>query len=185
MSTQAPRHLFTADEYMRMVDVGILDEHDHVELLDGQIVEMSPQGDAHVATIEHANEALVVAYAGSGYAVRVQSTHRAGAYSVPEPDLVVVPARTNRVLDVSQSILVIEVSDTTHARDGKLKRRLYAEAEAPRYWIVEIPARQVRVLTRPQGDDYLGEEIVGEGGVLSLPVVGTEIRVAEVLPPPA
>jgi len=184
MATEVRQRRFTADEYMRMVEVGILDEDDHVELLDGRIVEMGPQGDAHVATIEHATEALVPAYAGSGYAVRVQSTHRAGTYSVPEPDLVVVPRRTNRVLDVAQSLLVIEVSDTSRARDTKLKRRLYAEAGAPRYWIVDIPERRVLMLSGPQDGDYRHDEVVAEDGILTLPVVGAAIRAAEVLPAP-
>jgi len=183
MATQAPRHLFTADEYLAMVEAGVLGGDDHVELLDGEIVEMSPKGDAHSYVGERLLRLLVLAYEGSGFAVRAASTSRAGVHSVPEPDGAVVPAAVLRIPDLDQSALVVEIADSSLSIDRHTKRRIYARAGAPCYWIVEVPARQVRVLTRPQGDDYLGEEIVGEGGVLTLPVVGVEIHVAEVLPP--
>lgn len=183
MSTQAPRHLFTADEYLAMVEAGVLGGDDHVELLDGEIVDMSPQGNAHSYACERLLRLLVLAYEGSGLAVRAASTSRAGPRSVPEPDAAVVPAAVFRIPELGGSALVAEIADSSLAIDRHTKRRIYARAEVPCYWIVEIPARQVRVLTRPQGDDYLGEEIVGETGVLTLPVVGVEIGVAELLPP--
>jgi Uma2 family endonuclease len=183
MQAEVRERRFTAEEYLRMAEAGILGEDDRVELLDGRIVEMSPQGDAHVASVERATQALVLAYAGSGYAVRVQSTHRAGPRSMPEPDLAVVVAGTDRVLDVSESVLVVEVADTALATDRTAKRQLYAEAGAPRYWIVEIPERQVRVLEEPEGGDYVSERVIGQDGVLALPVVGTAVAVADILAP--
>jgi Uma2 family endonuclease len=165
-----------------MAEAGVFGESERVELLDGEIVEMSPQGDAHVDVVERATEALVLAYAGSGLAVRPQSTHRAGARSMPEPDIAVVTARTGRILDVVESVLVVEVSDSTLASDRTQKRRIYAEAGAPRYWIVEIPQRQVRLLEEPEGGDYRTERVMREGEALDLPVVGTSIEVAAILP---
>ena len=83
---------------------------------------------------------------------------------MPEPDPAVVAARTGRVLDVAESVLVVEVADTTLSSDRTVKRRIYAEAGAPRYWIVEIRERQVRVLEEPEAGEYQSERVIHEGG---------------------
>jgi Uma2 family endonuclease len=176
-----PTRRFSADEYMRMVDAGILTPDDHVELLDGEIVEMSPQGDPHVEAVVRATKVFVLAYADGPYDVRPQCTHRAGPRSVPEPDLTVTPTIPG-VVEVSQSLLVIEVSDSTLAKDRILKRKLYAEAGAPRYWIVEVGERQVRVLEEPDGEHYRVERIVDEWGTLMLPGIDVPLPVADILP---
>ena len=123
----------------------------------------------------------VLAYAPAGFAVGPQSTHRAKPASMPEPDACVVPETTSGVADVEQSVLLVEVSDTSLAKDRARKRRMYAVAGAPCYWIVEIPKRQVRVLTDPRDGDYRSETIVPEAAALRLPVVGKEIPVARLL----
>jgi Uma2 family endonuclease len=182
MAVETRRRLFTVDEYFTMAEAGIFADGPRVELLDGEIVEMSPQGDAHVHVSARTNHALVRAYDGAGYEVRPASTFRAGARSAPEPDFGVVPELTGRVLEVSESVLLVEVSDSSLSTDRRTKRSIYARMGAPCYWIVEIPARQVRVLTEPRDGDYRTETLVGEDGVLRLPVVGKEIPVAELLP---
>ena len=181
MAVEARRRLFTADEYFAMAEAGIFDEGPRVELLDGEVVEMSPQGDAHVHVSTRANHALVLAYDGTGYEVRPTSTFRAGPMSVPEPDFGVVPADTGKVPDTGESVVLVEVSDTSLSTDRRTKRAIYARTGAPCYWIVEIPKRQVRVLTDPRDGDYRSETIVPEAAALRLPVVGKEIPVARLL----
>lgn len=176
------RRRFTADEYLRLVELGILDEDEAVELVGGEVVEMSPDGDAHAKAVRRLTAALVLAYAPAGFEVGVQSTHRAGPYEMPEPDLCVAPELPGLV-QISESILVVEVADTSLSTDRVRKRRLYANAGAPCYWIVEIPHRQVRVLEEPESGDYRSERVATEGGSLALPVVGTLVPVAAVLPP--
>jgi Uma2 family endonuclease len=110
------------------------------------------------------------------------TTFRAGPTSVPEPDFGVVPEGTGRVLDTGESVLLVEVSDTSLSTDRRRKRGIYARTGAPCYWIVEIPKRQVRVLTDPRDGDYRSEEIVPEAAALRLPVIGKEIPVAGLLP---
>jgi len=169
MAVEARRRLFTADEYFAMARAGIFDEGPRVELLDGEVVEMSPQGDAHVHVSTRANHALVLAYDGTGYEVRPTSTFRAGPMSVPEPDFGVVPADTGRVLDTGESVLLVEVSDTSLSTDRRRKRGIYARTGAPCYWIVEIPKRQVRVLTDPSGRrlPLRGDRDGGRGAALA------------------
>jgi Uma2 family endonuclease len=176
-----PTRRFTADEYMRMVEVGILTPDDKVELLDGEIVEMSPQGDPHVESVIRMNKILVLAYAKGDYDVRPQCTHRAGPRSVPEPDVTVTPVIPG-VVEVATSLLVVEVSDTSLAKDRVLKRRLYAEAGAQRYWIVEVGSRQVRVLEDPVDGHYRSERVVGETETLTLPGIDVPLPVVDILP---
>src|SRR5258706_3897541 len=80
---------FTAAEAMRMVDVGILDEDEHVQLLDGVLVAMSPEGPEHVYTMAKLADRLRAVYPGPA---RVREAHPVtiGAYSLPEPDIAVV-----------------------------------------------------------------------------------------------
>ena len=176
------RRRFTADEYLRLAELAILDEDEPVELVGGEVVTMSPDGDAHAKAVRRLTAALVLAYAPAGFEVGVQSTHRAGPNDMPEPDLCVAP-ETPGLVQVSDSILVVEVADTSLSTDRGRKRRLYAGAGAPRYWIVEIPDRQVRVLEEPDGEDYRAERLVKEGEGLSLPVVGSPVEVTALLPP--
>lgn len=176
-----PTRRFTADEYMRMADVGILTPDDHVELLDGEIVELSPQGDPHVESVIRLTKVLVLAYADGPFDVRPQLTHRAGPRSVPEPDLTVTPSIPG-VVDVSTSLLVVEVCDSTLAKDRILKRRIYGEAGAPRYWIVEVGERQVRVLDDLYEGHYRVERVVGKDGTLILPGIDVPLAVADILP---
>lgn len=176
------RRRFTADEYLRLVELGILDEDEPVELVGGEVVEMSPEGEGHAKSVRRLNTVLVLAYAPAGFEVGVRSTHRAGPHEMPEPDLCVAPEAPGLV-QISESVLVVEVAHTSLSTDRVRKRRLYANAGAPCYWIVETPHRQVRVLEEPEGGDYRSERVVKEDESLALPVVGTLVPVATLLPP--
>lgn len=165
-----------------MAEAGVFRDDEHVELLRGEVVEMSPHGLGHVIAMERANEMLVAAYLGSPFAVRPQSTHLAGEISAPEPDLVVVPRAVNAHVDVGDSLLVVEVADSSLAKDRKVKRSIYAEAGAPRYWIVEISKRIIRLLEDPHGGDYHTERVVASEGTLTLPFIDIEVRAADLLP---
>jgi Uma2 family endonuclease len=172
---------FSGEEYYRLVEIGVLDEDERVELIDGEIIEMSPAGADHAQIIRRLNSIFVMAYAPAGFEVGVQTTHVATPNTFPEPDLVVAPVLTGLVRIVD-SILVVEVANTSLSYDRNRKRRLYAEVGAPRYWIVEIAHRQVRVLEDRSGGDYRSERVVGENESLKLPEVGTEIPLAAFLP---
>src|SRR5678815_6050672 len=89
MSVAVSRRRFTADDYQRMGQAGILRREDHVELIDGEIIAMTPIGTRHCASVDRANRALVTK-AGDSAIVRVQGSVRLDLYSEPEPDLVPV-----------------------------------------------------------------------------------------------
>src|SRR5262245_53286775 len=94
MQTEAIRRPFTVEEYDRMVEVGILGKEDHVELIEGEIVEMSPIGARHAACVARANALLVPALVGKAI-VWPQGPIRLDDYSKPQPDLILLEPRTD------------------------------------------------------------------------------------------
>lgn len=142
---------FTVDEYHRMIDTGILDERDHVELLDGYVVLKMPRNPPHCGTIDLIEDWLTRALP-AGWRTRTQ---RAVTFSggQPEPDFAVVRGDRRTYLsrrpgpaDVG---LIIEVADSSLDRDRNEKSRIYAAAGIPAYWIVNLIDRRVEVRTAP------------------------------------
>jgi Uma2 family endonuclease len=152
-----------------MGEAGILTERDRVELIEGELVAMSPIGSNHSGTVNSLNRMLVVAVGDRGV-VAVQNPVRLDDLSEPEPDFAVLKPReddyrsaTPRPDDV---LLIIEVADTSLAYDRAVKRALYARHRLPEFWIVNLAAREVEVCRLPAGDDYQSRERVGRDGVL-------------------
>jgi len=112
-----PVHALTADDLAAMVDAGILGEDDHIELLDGVLVEMSPQGAPHAVAIRRLNMLLAPIAAAAGLEVSRQCPlNVVSPISQPEPDLAVVP-EDGWDAHAAQALLVIEVSLTSRAVD--------------------------------------------------------------------
>ncbi len=132
-----------------MVDAGILGEDDRVELLEGQIVEVSPQGERHARVIQTLNR-LLVRGPGDDYVVRPQLPLTL-ADSEPEPDLAVVRREDAASTDEhpAQAVLVVEVSGGSLAYDRTVKARVYARTAIPEFWIVDLDTRQVEVCRDP------------------------------------
>ena len=141
---------WTRREYDRMADAGILSQHDRVQLIDGDIVTMTPQNSPHAAAIgktERALERLL----GSNVWVRVQMPLIVDPDSEPEPDLAVVPGTPDDYRDEHprSALLVVEVSDITIALDRDRKRAIYARAGISEYWIVNLAERCLEVYRDP------------------------------------
>lgn len=143
-----PRPISVA-EYHRMIDAGILDEDERVELLEGVIATMSPQNDPHSFALEELNSILVPQVQGR-FRVRIQSPVTLGDRSEPEPDAVIVPPRSVRGRGhPTSALLVIEISDTSLRRDRGVKSRIYARGGVPEYWIVNLKERCIEVYRDP------------------------------------
>lgn len=153
-----PRRLFTGDEVMRMVETGILGENEHVELIEGVLIEMTPQGPPHASLTTELCEALVRAYGGAA-SVRVGAPLDCSAHSLPEPDLAVVQgaARDYRTRHPfgREALLAIEVAYTSHTVD-RIKAGIYASAGVPVYWLVDVPGRRIEVHEQPQPNGSYG-----------------------------
>jgi hypothetical protein len=150
-----PIHRFTVDEYHEMIQKGILNEDDRVELLDGWIVEKMARNPPHDVTI-HKIQKVLLGMLPSPWELRIQSAITTDS-SEPEPDLVIVPGPPERYLSNHPKppdiAVVIEVADSTLLQDREEKGKLYAQARIPIYWIINLVKRQVEVYSRPSGPD--------------------------------
>jgi Uma2 family endonuclease len=150
----APLRRFSVEEYQHMTDAGVLTEDDSVELLEGWIVQKMPKNPIHDATIDLLMQ-LFARLLPVGWFPRSQNVFLTGD-SAPEPDVVIVRGhprdylvRHPRAHDVA---VVVEVAETSLDRD-KRKRRIYARAGVPVYWIVDVSARRVEVYSQPDPQD--------------------------------
>jgi len=153
MVAAASRRRFTADEFLRMVEVGILYEGDRLELIDGEVVRMTTIGGPHAASVGSANRALVLAV-GENAVVQPQGSLRLDLYYEPQPDLVLLKPRTDfyfsRRPGISDILLVIEFADSSLDYDRDVKGPIYARAGILEYWLADINAN---VLTRYSSPD--------------------------------
>jgi Uma2 family endonuclease len=145
------RHPVTRELYDKMVEHGALEDA-RVELLAGVLVDMSPQGRRHAEAIEWLTTELTLALARRA-SVRVQLPLAVSDLSVPEPDLAIVAAGPRPDHPV-QAHLVIEVSETSQAKDRTLKARLYAAAGIPEYWLCDLTTRTIEVHRDPAPEGY-------------------------------
>jgi len=148
---------FTVDSYHRLAELGILDEDDRVELLDGQIVEMTPIGGAHAACVIRLNN-LLARRSRSDTAVSMQNAVVLSERWEPQPDIVVLrrPGGLGGAwLPTPQDVLlVIEVADTSLERDRDVKIPRYAAAGIPEAWLVDLAGDAISVCRGPGPDGY-------------------------------
>lgn len=188
MSIVEPRVVrWTRDEYYRLADAGVLGER-RVQLIEGEILEMSPQRNEHAVAIELAHDALRAAFP-SGHRIRIQSPLALSDFSEPEPDLAVVKgsARASKQHPATAT-LIIEIADTTLRLDRTRKSRLYAEAGVPEYWILNLPQRCLEVQRKPvltSNDEWLyadTQTVAADGAIAPLHAPQAQIAVADLLP---
>jgi Uma2 family endonuclease len=165
----ATRRRFTRKEYYRMAEAGILREDDRVELIRGEIVEMSPIGRRHKAFVLNLTQLLVGRLAGRAL-VNVQSGIVLSDDSEPEPDIAVLRRRDvpykEREAHADDVLLLIEVADSSLAYDRSTKLRLYAEASIPEYWIVDCAAETIEVHRDPGPEGYREVSLVSGAATL-------------------
>jgi Uma2 family endonuclease len=151
------RRLFTRAEYHRMGEVGILKETDRVELIRGEIVEMSPIGRRHYAFVNNLTRLLILAL-GDRAIVAVQGPIALADDTEPDPDIAVIRRRATsykeREAFAEDAFLLIEVAESSLAYDRTTKLRLYAGAGIPEYWVVDCGAESIEIHRTPHADGY-------------------------------
>lgn len=151
------RRLWSAEEYHQMAEAGILNDDDRLELIEGEIIRMSPVGVRHVATVNRINQLLSFHFFNRAI-VSPQNPVRLNDLSEPEPDLVLLKFKKDTyVTDLPTAgdvLLLIEVSDSTLAYDRNVKRPLYARSGVPEYWIMNLIDNVIEVHREPEGDGY-------------------------------
>ena len=172
----------TVDEYHRMIEAGILGEDEHVQLLSGTLVAMTPQGRPHARVVQRLNRLLVRAV-GDDLEVLTQLPLTLLDESEPEPDLAVVRAEDARSGEhhPRTAVLVIEVAGDSLRLDRQSKASLYARAGIPEYWIANLAEATVEVHREPDpaAGSYRVRTVVPAGETLvAATVPGVTIDVA-------
>jgi len=159
------------DEVLAMARAGTLDLGQPVELLEGELVPMSPQTARH-AGVSAALARMLARAAGAGLHVRTHSPVLLSATSLPEPDVALVRGEPEQLLDRHPSpedlLLVVEVTHSSRRRDLN-KIGLYAGAGVAEYWILDLDAQTVDVFRSPRGETYAERRQLAGGGTLSVP----------------
>ena len=180
-----PRHRFTVDDFARLGEAGIFTEHDRVELIDGEIRDMTPIGQPHAWIVNRLTRRLVMRLADRAY-VSVQNPLRLDGHSEPLPDLVVARGGEDDYADrhpeAGDVLLVIEVADSSLRYDRAEKMPRYARSGIPEAWLVDVTDRAVTVYAAPGSGGYASGQVFRQGAEIeSTAVAGLHVTVDEII----
>lgn len=164
---------FTAADIERMVEVGILTESDRVELIDGEVLVMSAVGRKHVRCVYQLNW-LLSRQLSDEYRVSLQSPLLLNDDTEPEPDVVVIRYHDEIALpSPTDTMLVMEVSDSSLAYDRATKLPRYAIAGIPEVWIIDLTTNTLERHTEPSNGEYRRTDRVRAGETIASAVLPT------------
>lgn len=158
-----------------MAAVGLLAPDARVELIEGEIIDMAPIGIHHTSVLDRLNKWLMSAVSDQAI-VRVQGSFRLSGFTEPQPDVILLEPREDfywsRFATGDDTLLVIEVSDSTFHYDRKIKEPLYARYGIPEYWIVEIEHSRLHFFRSLVDGCYTDVTATSTPGVIELPGLG-------------
>ena len=168
VDVECPRRLFTADEFERMAEAGIFGEEERLELIDGEIVELTPVGPGHGASVACLTKQLILGV-GDRAVVWIQSSARVALRSVPQPDLALLRPRSYRRANPTPAdiLLVVEVADSSLRYDRIRNARLYALAGIQDYWVVGVEGEWVEMYRSPEGERHRDVARVPRDGTIA------------------
>jgi Uma2 family endonuclease len=175
MSTTAQdlprRHRLTVADYYRMAEVGILQPDARVELIEGEIIDMPPIGSRHAGTVDQLASCLRRAVDERAI-VRVQNPIRINEHSEPEPDIALLRPQAEFYKTShprpSDTLLVIEVSETTFRYDRDVKTALYARHEIPEVWIIDLESQRLLRYRDPRDGAYTRKDRPDTGTAIAI-----------------
>ncbi len=170
-----PTRPLRREEYDQLVEAGVF-EGEHLELIEGKLVLMSPEGPRHADVIATLNRMLVLAL-GERAVVRPGNPLAASDTSEPEPDVAVVAAGSYRTAHPATALLAVEVSHSSLRKDRSIKPSLYATAGVLEYWIVDLTTDTVTVLRDPVDGAYTSTSNRRAGQSITL-VAFTDVTLA-------
>lgn len=183
MSVQVQRHLFSISDYHKMGETGILPERG-VELINGEIISMSPIGSKHNAKVNKLNR-LLTKILDEQIIVQSQGPFVASDLSEPLPDIALLTYRDdfyeNELPRGKDIHLIIEVADTTFAYDSKVKLPLYAASGIPEYWVIDLNKKQVHTFWDAQGNTYQQSQVYRSGDTIRAQNIELELVVAAII----
>jgi len=165
------RHRVSVSDYYKMAEAGIFGEDGHVELIDGEIVDMAPTGSRHASVVTRLLNRLLNCIGENHAIVKVQDPLRLDTRSEPEPDLMLLKPRDDFYAaahpEAPDVLLLIEVGDTTARFDREVKLPLYARHGIAEVWLIDLETRQVELCRTPQPEsgDYAERTVVAAGPI--------------------
>jgi Uma2 family endonuclease len=186
MGIEVTKKLFTVDEYYRMAEAGILGPEDRVELINGEIIKMSPIGHRHMGCVNKANRLFIEAL-GRRAVVSPQNPVLLSMWTEPQPDLTVLKPRDDdydsKKPEHADALLVIEIAESSLSYDRDIKVPHYAAAGIPEVWIEDLTRDQLLVYRDPGKDGYLNSLTLRRGDSVSpLAFPDVTFNVSDLLP---
>lgn len=182
MATEVVKRLISVEEYYKMAEVGILKADDRVELVNGEIYQMSPIGSRHAAIVDHLAMKLNEAFKHNAI-VRAQTPLRIDDNNEPEPDITLVKYRVDfyaAAHPVPDEVLaVVEAAGSSIRFDKEIKNPLYASCGIPEYWIIDMDSNQLEVSSDPKGNHYSQNRLYGPADNVTL--LGNKLAVKDLL----
>ena len=171
IDSEAPHtHRLTVEQYHKMICAEVFDEDKHVELLEGELIEMSPQHFPHKNCLRELTGIMHGAGAELG-TVLVQLGVKVSEHSEPEPDLVLLrpPARQYRSREWSNEdvLLMVEAGEGSRRYDRERKMPVYARAGIPELWLIDLVDELVHIYRRPENGVYRYEAIANRGDTIT------------------
>ncbi|MCO6487930.1 MAG: Uma2 family endonuclease [Phaeodactylibacter sp.] len=165
---------FTVEDYHRMAEANVFGEDARVELIDGEIYDMSPINSPHADCVDRLNEWFILHFHKQAI-VRAQNPVTLNEHSEPEPDLALAVRKPNGYRSAhpkpEEILLVIEVADSSLEKDRNVKLPGYARAGIPEAWLVVLGEKIVEVHTQPSAEGYDNIRIFREGKRIDSPQV--------------
>ena len=185
MPVDVQKHLFTVREFHQMAEGGVFAEDDRVELLGGEIFEMTPIGSRHAGCVNYLTQTLT-AQLGSSVIVSVQNPFVLDDFSEPQPDLLILRPRADFYRGSHPTPddvrIVIEVADTSEGFDRRAKLPRYAQAGIPEAWLIVLNGDAVDVYDDPSPDGYCAHRRFESGArVTSRQFPALNVAVSELL----
>lgn len=184
MALQISKRLISVEEYHIMAEVGILKKNDRIELIEGEIIKMSPIGSKHSSHVKRINK-LLGRLLPDYIILGVQDPVKLNDFSEPEPDISILRPSEDFYYEKHPTpedvILIIEVADSSLEYDHQVKLPNYASAGIPEYWIVDLEKSVIEVFTFPKHGAYSSREIKYREDSIYLKEFDLEVKVEEIL----
>lgn len=184
-SQPQPRQLrFSVDDYYKMIELGMIDDYEKAEIIDGQMVQKMTIGDKHAFVVDQLTQLLIKALPDT-VRVRIQNPLRLDDFNEPEPDVVLADLTKydgKRHPTPAETLLVIEVADTSLKYDRDTKLPMYADAGIREVWIINLEKNVVEVHRDPNVGLYQRVDVFEPGvAVLSPSLPTLQLTVNEIL----
>lgn len=166
-------HKFDVEQYQLMGKAGVFHPEARVELIDGEIISMTPIGLRHSITINRFNQFFVPNLKGRGI-VSIQNPIRLPNYSEPQPDIVILGHRDDfyegKFPEAEDVLLLIEVADSSLRYDQTTKLSLYSEYGILEYWIANLERNILEIYRQPQNKSYLKQTLIDSAVIPFAPI---------------